>query len=143
MRIVVGVIGAFLVFIILLDAFETIILPRRVTRALRPARMLIRSFWRTWAPLSGHIRSEKTRESYLSYFGPLALLVLFAFWGAMLVAAFGLLQWAAGSAMIQSGAHGGASTFPHRPVFQRHDIFPHFAQAWVTWCPRRRRRASW
>ena len=46
----------------------------------------------------------KKRQSYLSYFGPLSLLMLLGLWAVLLVFAFGMLQWAGGSAVNVSGA---------------------------------------
>jgi hypothetical protein len=39
------------------------------------------------------MRSGARRESYLSYYGPLSLLGLFAFWAVLFVFGFGLLLW--------------------------------------------------
>src|ERR1700722_14346170 len=96
---------------ILWDAFETVILPRRVTRTFRLARVFIRTTWSIWSCVADKIRRPKYRESYLSYFGPLSLLMLFALWAWALVLAFAILQWAAGSALtIQSGGAPGFRT---------------------------------
>jgi hypothetical protein len=40
--------------------------------------------------------SGRHREDYLSIYGPLSLLTLFAFWAIGLILGFGLLQWAVG-----------------------------------------------
>lgn len=113
LHIFVGVLGALLVFLTLLDTFESVILPRRVTREFRIARLFTRSMWRVWVPVSRRIRSAKTRETYLSYYGPLALLGLFALWAWMLVMAFAMMQWGAGSAISApaNGGHGFGTDF--------------------------------
>jgi hypothetical protein len=108
-QILAAIAGVIFLLFILWDAFETVILPRRVTRSFRLARVFIRTTWSTWSCVADRIRTPKYRESYLSYFGPLSLLMLFALWAWALVLAFAILQWAAGSALtIQSG---GASSF--------------------------------
>src|SRR2546425_8501711 len=46
MRSLVAAVGALWIAVIMWDAFEAIVLPRRVTRRLRPARMFYRVTWR-------------------------------------------------------------------------------------------------
>lgn len=88
-----------LILMVLLDAFESIILPRRVTRRLRFSRAFYRNSWRIWAFVAGRIEKPKRRETFLSTFGPLSLLMLIAVWAVTLIFAFGLLQWSLGSAI--------------------------------------------
>src|ERR1022692_2446646 len=77
MRVVLATIGIFLVLVILWDVFETIILPRRITRRFRLARMFYRSTWRPWSWIARRMRATNRRETFLSFYGPLSLLVLF------------------------------------------------------------------
>ena len=102
MKVFAGILGLFLLFTTLWDAFETIILPRRVTRPYRFVRLFYRVAWAIWAGIYRLIRSKKLRDMHLSYFGPLSLLMLFATWAAALILAFSVLHWAAGSAIIVS-----------------------------------------
>jgi hypothetical protein len=104
----VGFLGVALLLIVLWDAFETVVLPRHVTRSFRLARFFFRSTWRLWTTVARGIRSSKRRETYLSFFGPLSMLLLLAFWAAMLVLAFAMLLWA--GRVVVSGA-GGAAPF--------------------------------
>jgi hypothetical protein len=99
MRGLTGVVGAFLLAVVLWDAFETIVLPRRVTRRVRLTRLFYRSTWRPFRMTARWVRPGNKRESYLSYFGPLSLLFLLALWAVVLIFAFGMLQYAAGSAV--------------------------------------------
>lgn len=78
---------------ILLEAFETIVLPRRVTRRFRLTRLYYRILWVPWRKIAHSIQSPKRREGFLSYFGPLSLLGLFALWATMLILGFGLLYF--------------------------------------------------
>ena len=80
---------------VLLEAFETIILPRRVTRRFRLTRLYYLNTWRPWRAVARHIKNPKTRETFVSYFGPLSLLGLFAVWAAALIVSFGLLYYSA------------------------------------------------
>ncbi len=90
--------GFVVLFVVLWDAFETIILPRRVTRKFRLTRLFYRSTWRPWRAFSLLLRGAKRRHLFLSYYGPLSLLFLLIVWAAGLIAGFALLHWADGSA---------------------------------------------
>jgi hypothetical protein len=92
-------IGVAIFLIVLWDAFEAIILPRRVTRKFRLARVFYKFTWKVWKFLTALIPARKTRETLLSFYGPLSLLVLVAVWAVGLVLAFGLMQFGAGSAV--------------------------------------------
>jgi len=96
-----GIVGGLLILaVILWDAFETIILPRRVTRRVRLARLFYRFTWIPWRALARRMRVAKRRDAFLSYYGPLSLLGLFGVWAGGLIAAFALLQWGLGLAVI-------------------------------------------
>src|SRR5579871_6925562 len=89
------VLGLMLVLVVLWDAFETVVLPRRVTRRFRLARAFYRSIWPPWRATARVIKNLKLRETFLSFFGPLSLLLLFVLWAALLVLAFGLMYYGA------------------------------------------------
>lgn len=99
MHFVIGILSATILLAILWDAFETLILPRRVTRTLRLARLFFRFSWGLYSAVARRISATKKRESYLSYFGPLSLLTLFVLWASALVFAFAAIHWALGSAV--------------------------------------------
>jgi len=101
-RFLIGFLSAATLLAILWDAFETLILPRRVTRTFRFARLFFRSAWTLYSAIVRRIPATKKRESYLSYFGPLSLLVLFVLWASILVFAFAAMHWAVGSAVATS-----------------------------------------
>jgi Ion channel len=90
-----AVVGLLLILGILLEAFETVVLPRRVSRRLRITVLFYRMTWRPWRAIARAIRRKKLRESFLSYYGPLSLLVLFIFWATLLIVGFGLLYYSA------------------------------------------------
>src|SRR3979411_2668636 len=96
MRIVVGILGLLLMLATLWETFESIILPRRVTRRFRVTRLFYQVSWAVWSGVNLWLPSKKVRETHLSYFGPLSLLMLFATWAFALVVAFAMLHWAAG-----------------------------------------------
>jgi hypothetical protein len=95
--------GVAIFLIVLWDAFEAIILPRRVTRKFRLARLFYRSTWKVWRFATNLVSSRKTRESLLGFYGPLSLLVLVGVWAVGLVLGFGLMQYGAGSAVVMTG----------------------------------------
>ncbi len=95
--------GVAIFLIVVWDAFEAIILPRRVTRKFRLARLFYRSTWNLWKFMTGLVASRKAREALLGFYGPLSLLVLVGVWAVGLVMGFGLMQYGAGSAVIMTG----------------------------------------
>ena len=107
----IAILGLALVAVILWDVFETIILPRRVTRRFRLARVFYRWTWRPWRFITCFIRKKNRRESFLSYYGPLSLLGLFGVWAISLIIAFAILHYAAGSAVISQIAGTGHPGF--------------------------------
>ena len=100
MRSLAVIAGIFLIAVILWDGFETIILPRRVTRRVRLARLFFRCTWFPWASVARWMKPGKRRETFLSIYGPLSLLLLFFMWAVGLIFGFALLHWAAGSAEV-------------------------------------------
>src|SRR6202140_1762222 len=91
--------GFALAIIILVDAFEAIILPRRVTRKIRVTRLFYRTTWAFWKFVVGKIPSRKTREALLGGYGPCSLLLLLPLWALGLVLSFGMMQYGAGSSI--------------------------------------------
>jgi len=88
------IVGLLIVAITLLEAFETIILPRRVTRRFRVTRLFYVSTWRPWRAIARLMR-PKARETFISFYGPLSLLVLFAVWATLLIVGFGFMYFSA------------------------------------------------
>ncbi len=105
-----AVVGTLIVIAVLLDAFETIVLPRRVTRRFRFTRGFYRFTWAPWSALGCRIGKLRRRESFLGLYGPMSLLLLLVLWAIGLIFGFALLQSAAGSAVEGSGMGRGFST---------------------------------
>src|SRR5437879_12145787 len=99
----VAAVGALWIAVIMWDAFEAIVLPRRVTRRLRPARMFYRMTGRVWSAVPRRMRPGGRRETFLSFSGPLSLLVLLAAWAASLVTAFAMVQAGIGTRLNVEG----------------------------------------
>ena len=102
--------GAAIFLIVLWDAFEAIILPRRVTRKFRLARLFYKSTWHVWKFVMCLVPSRKRREALLGFYGPLSLLVLVGVWAVGLVLGFGLMQYGAGSAVVMTGGQPSFET---------------------------------
>src|SRR3989441_6998950 len=103
MRLLAGFGGALLLAVVLWDAFETIILPRRVNRRLRLTRAFYRATWTPWAASARLVRAGNRRELFLSFYGPLSLVLLLPLWAAGPVTRLRVLQYANGSPMHAAG----------------------------------------
>ncbi|MBX5448900.1 potassium channel family protein [Thermogemmatispora sp.] len=95
----VGLGSVVLIVVLLQDAFETVVLPRRVTHRFRLARQIFRVSWWLWRHPAHLIRNGARREYFLSLYGPLSLLFLLVVWAGGLVSGFALLQWSLGMAV--------------------------------------------
>jgi hypothetical protein len=102
-----SIVGAALIVIVLWEAFESIVLPRRVSRRFRLTRFFYRATWKPWSAVTRRMRAGKAREALLSYFGPLSLLLLLIVWAAGLILGFAIVFWAPG--LMVSGSEGPAS----------------------------------
>src|SRR5437867_8107342 len=90
-------VGTLLILVILWDAFQTIILSRRVSRKFRPTRAFYRLLWTPWRVAAKRVPQGNRRENVLMVFGPLSLLLLIALWALGLIVSFALLHWGLGS----------------------------------------------
>jgi len=113
--------GCVIIGVVLLDAFETVVLPRRVTRHFRLTAWFYRRTWIPWRNIAGRIRTLKRQQNFLGYFGPLSLILLLGFWAASLILGFALLQYGI----------GGHEQLSHEPItFGR--IIYHSGQTFFT-----------
>jgi hypothetical protein len=103
MHIFSAIAGIVAILATLLDAFETVVLPRRVRRSFRISSWFYRRTWIPWRKLARRIRNQARRENFLGYFGPLSLIFLLALWAAALIFGFALLQYGAGEQFRLSG----------------------------------------
>lgn len=97
MAILAAILGTLLVTVVLWDGFETIVLPRRVTRKIRLTRLFYRFAWRIWKSIGRAFVSGRRLETVLSYFGPLSLILLLSLWAMGLLIGFALLFLAFGA----------------------------------------------
>jgi hypothetical protein len=93
----IGSLGFLVVAVVLWEAFETIILPRRVMRRVRLTRVLYLLTWQPWSIVARVIHSSRRKEKWLSFFGPLSLMMLLGVWALGLVFGFAMIHWSAGT----------------------------------------------
>jgi len=94
MHSVFAVFGSLLICVVIHDAFEVMLLPRRVRRQLRLVRIFFRVTWWPWSTAGNRLQPGDMRDAFLSLYGPLSLLLLLLLWAAALIFGFGILQWA-------------------------------------------------
>jgi hypothetical protein len=97
MRAVFVPVSLALIVLVLVDGFEAMVLPRRVSWVFRPTRLFYRSTWTGWRVVAGLLPPGRWRQFFLGVYGPLSLLGLLATWVAGLVLGFALLHWSLGT----------------------------------------------
>jgi hypothetical protein len=102
--------GALLLGVTLWDAFETMVLSRRVSRGTRLTTLFYRLSWPSWRAIARRLPRGNRRENFLMVYGPLWLLLVIALWAVSMVLAFGLMQWGAGSRMASPDGSGSFLT---------------------------------
>ena len=101
---IVGVVfGIAIIWVVLLDAFETVVLPRRVLRNFKLTAYFYRRTWIPWRKIASRIKTASRQQNFLGYFGPLSLILLLGFWAMGLILGFGLIQYGIGGHEQLSG----------------------------------------
>jgi hypothetical protein len=95
--------GLAIIWVVLLDAFETVVLPRRVQRHFKLTAVFLRRIWIPWRGMARRIRTTSRQQNFLGYFGPLSLILLLGFWAAGLIFGFALIQYGIGGHEQLSG----------------------------------------
>jgi hypothetical protein len=90
--ILAAVAGLVIIWVVLLDAFETVVLPRRVTRHFKLTAWFYRRTWIPWRAIARRIKTTSRQQNFLGYFGPLSLILLLGFWASGLIFGFALIQ---------------------------------------------------
>lgn len=83
--------------VVLVDAFQTIILPRRATGRFRLTRIFYIATWYPWVLVATRLRNVRKRETFYSFYGPLSLIMLLVTWAAALVLGYALIYYSMGS----------------------------------------------
>jgi hypothetical protein len=103
--------GIVCVFSALLDAFQTVILPRRATGRFRLTRLFYVFTWTPWSAIASRMKDARRRETAFSFYGPLSLVCLIVAWAAGLVVGFSLMFYGLGSPFADSlGGPSGLRT---------------------------------
>jgi len=97
------VFGILIIWVVLLDAFETVVLPRRVLRNFKLTAYFYRRTWIPWRWIARHIKKASRQQNFLGYFGPLSLILLLGFWASSLILGFALIQYGIGGHEQLSG----------------------------------------
>ena len=108
--------GIVLILIMLGDAFETIVLPRQVERRIRFARLFFRFTWKAWLTVARMMKTNKLKDTFLGFFGPLSVIMLIILWATGLIIGFALVHWSFGTILktsegIDSYIYLSATTF--------------------------------
>jgi Ion channel len=85
--------GLFCCLGVALDAFQTIILPRRPAGPYQITRLFFIATWAPWVVLAERARKAKVREQIYSIYGPLSLLLLLLLWALLLICGFALFYF--------------------------------------------------
>jgi hypothetical protein len=107
MQIFTMVAGILCLFAVLLDAFQTIILPRRAIGRFRLTRIFYIVTWKPWVFFARRLHHPRMRESAYSYYGPMSLIFLLAMWAAGLLVGFALIFYALGSPFVDGAQRPG------------------------------------
>ena len=99
--------GVLLIAWVLWDAFETILLPRRVPARLRLSRFFLRWLWTPWSTIALAIGPRARRENFLSVYALLSILSLLIAWAAGLITGFAMILWSGGSHVAADGETAG------------------------------------
>jgi hypothetical protein len=85
--------GLFFCLGVALDAFQTIILPRRPTGRFQITRLFFIATWTPWVMMAERASNKKVREQIYSVYGPLSLLLLLLLWALLLISGFGMFYF--------------------------------------------------
>lgn len=91
MHILLLLIGLAVLGAVLLDSFQTIVLPRRPVVRFRLTRLFLLATWTSYVHIVHMIRDHRKREQLYSFYGPASLLLLFVVWAVSLVTGFALI----------------------------------------------------
>jgi hypothetical protein len=102
---IVGLVSGLAVFV---DAFQTMVLPRRPSGQFRITRLFFLVTWTPWSAIAKRIQNRGVREEVYGMYGPLSLLLLLMLWAVLLIWTFALMFFALGSPFTEPG---GAATW--------------------------------
>ncbi len=92
MNIVLLLLCVLLLFYIMCEGFETLVLPRRIERPLRGTLVFYKTLWHAYRSLA-RILPPAARDNFLATFGPFSLLALLIVWASGMILAFAGIGW--------------------------------------------------
>ena len=100
------ILGVFLVVLSLLDAFESVVLPRTVQRSIR-LRTVFYYFSAVFYKTAGRLpKASSLRQALLVTFAPFNFLSLITAWAFLLILGFTLVHWGVQTPLINPGDTG-------------------------------------
>lgn len=117
MRVLVGLGGLLLIGLVLVEFFFVYLVPRRVKRDPRIARQLQDVAWGPWRALARRL-SPRAADTFLGFFGPLALIGILIVWALGLVLGYAALYWA-----LRSRLGGHADSFAEDAYYSAGALF--------------------
>jgi hypothetical protein len=102
--------GIVCLFVVLFDAFQTIILPRRATGKFRLTRVFYALTWKPWVFFTKICHNPRKRETAFSFYGPLSLILLLIVWASAMVVGFALIYYSIGSPFVDATRRVGFRT---------------------------------
>ena len=109
--VVVGLLGAVLVFSTMADVFQSVVVPRSVGTRWRASGRISRNCWVLWRDRAIGIGDEERREDTLGIYAPTLMITLLAYWTATQIVGYGLLFWALRAGLHPVPGFGGAIYF--------------------------------
>lgn len=85
------ILGIAVVFYILNDVFQSVVVPRPTPARYRLTRWVVRPGWRAWRAIGLRTSSSGERERLLGVFAPLVVVVLLLLWLSGLILGYGLI----------------------------------------------------
>ena len=84
--------GIVLLFLVLRDVFQTVVVPRGTVTGFHIATPLVRSvLWPPFRYLTSKVKSPVWKAELLGWFGPFVILLLLTVWMSLLILAFSML----------------------------------------------------
>ena len=103
MSIIAALFGICCVFVVLADAFETVVLPRTVMRKIRLSNVVFDFAGKLYGRI-GRLPPSPRRQGLLVAFAPLILLILISLWAVLIIVGWALIHWGFGTPL--QGADG-------------------------------------
>jgi hypothetical protein len=101
------IVGIAVVFYILNDVFQSVVVPRSTPARYRLTRWVVRPGWRAWRVIGLRTHSSGARERILGVFAPLVVVVLLLLWLSGLAVGYGLIFYG-----LRAQLHPAVQDFP-------------------------------